>query len=78
MRTCVVCRRRAAASELIRVRADGSTGPGPGRGAWLCPGPACVADRSTVGALARALRAPFGAVELDRIRASGEFSDRTS
>ena len=28
--------------------------------------------------LARALRAPFGAVELDRIRASGEFSDRTS
>ena len=30
----------------------------PGRGAWLCPDPACAALAARKGAWARALRAP--------------------
>ncbi|HWG99461.1 MAG TPA: YlxR family protein [Pilimelia sp.] len=66
MRTCVGCRRRAPASELLRVTAV-SAGAGfqllpdpartmPGRGAHLHPDPACLALAERRRAFGRALR----------------------
>jgi predicted RNA-binding protein YlxR (DUF448 family) len=76
MRTCVGCRTRAPAAELLRVRRepDGSVevGSGPGRGAWLCAPPrglACLDRALHRGALARALRGPVPAATTARLRA---------
>ncbi len=76
VRTCVGCRRRAPASELVRVRCtdDGNlaVGPGDGRGAWLCRPPdgvACLDDATKRGALGRALRAPISGAEVAALRA---------
>ena len=65
-RTCVGCRRRAPASELLRIVAvedgDGfrlrpdATRRLPGRGAHLHPDPACLALASKRRAFGRALR----------------------
>ncbi|HET8658294.1 MAG TPA: YlxR family protein [Micromonosporaceae bacterium] len=62
-RTCVGCRRRAPASELLRVVADehGVAVPDParrrpGRGASLHPDPACLALAERRRAFGRALR----------------------
>lgn len=61
VRTCVSCRRRAAAGELVRLWDDGErirTGPRPGsRGAWLCWAARCIerADKAP-GLLRHALR----------------------
>ena len=76
IRTCIGCRRRTHAAELVRVRRrpDGSLdlGPGPGRGAWLCGSPSTVdcfeaAIRRT--ALTRALRAEIADDEIEKMRA---------
>ena len=67
VRTCVGCRKRAQASELLRVvavvRADGTVvlepDPArirPGRGAHLHPDPACLALAERRRAFGRALR----------------------
>jgi predicted RNA-binding protein YlxR (DUF448 family) len=76
MRTCVGCRTRAPATELVRVRRgpDGSVdiGAGPGRGAWLCAPPRgrdCLDRALHRGALARALRVPIEAPTSARLRA---------
>lgn len=71
MRTCVGCRKRGLAAELLRVVAttsgttgSGSTalavtaGHGPGRGAWLHPDDRCLAAAIRRRAFARALRIP--------------------
>jgi uncharacterized protein len=68
VRTCVGCRQRAPAAELLRVVvAPDSTGhlvvPDPrrrmpGRGAWLHPTGACVELAVRRRAFARALRVP--------------------
>jgi predicted RNA-binding protein YlxR (DUF448 family) len=63
VRTCVGCRRRAPADQLRRVvrTADGGLEVGrdrPGRGAWVCPDPACAALAARRAAWTRALRAP--------------------
>ncbi len=66
VRTCVVCRTARPQDELLRVLAQGSAlvaDPGsrlPGRGAYLCPRPACLQGAGDRGgaALRRALRAP--------------------
>jgi len=63
-RTCVACRRRRPRGSLIRI----VRGPGgeacfdhdarlPGRGAWVCAEPGCVAGLAPAP-LARALRGP--------------------
>ena len=63
-RTCLGCRRQRPRAELIRiVREPGGgacfdlEGTLPGRGAWVCPSPACL-DAVTPGALGHVLRAP--------------------
>jgi uncharacterized protein len=66
-RTCVGCRRRRAAVELIRCQArDGRLvvveRPEAGRSAYLCPDAACLEQARKRRAFARALRA---AVEMD-------------
>lgn len=64
VRTCVGCRQRAAKSELFRVVADGEvlvadpTGRRGGRGAYLHPAAACLAQAERRRVLARALRVP--------------------
>ncbi|WP_042215443.1 YlxR family protein [Demequina mangrovi] len=62
MRTCVGCRGRASRSVLVRVvQVDGRAVVDehrrmPGRGAWLHPDPACLAQALKRRALPRALR----------------------
>jgi predicted RNA-binding protein YlxR (DUF448 family) len=75
-RTCVGCRRVAAAHTLVRVRTapDGglAVGPGAGRGAWFCTAPRTVEclDRALrKGALAKALRRPVATNHADDLRA---------
>ena len=67
IRTCIGCRQRAAAAELLRVVAAGSTEnlvvPDPrhraaGRGAWVHRDAGCVALAERRRAFARALRVP--------------------
>jgi len=62
-RTCLGCRRTRPRAELIRIaRGPDETacfdveGRLPGRGAWVCPAPACV-DAISPGALGHVLRA---------------------
>lgn len=62
-RTCLGCRVVRPKPELVRlVRGpDGVVRPdarGPGRGAYVCPDPRCVAQALERGRLARAFRAP--------------------
>ena len=61
-RTCVGCRRVAASDDLVRLTVrDGVVQLGDrhplGRGAWLCPEPACLEQAMRRRALERALRA---------------------
>ncbi len=51
---------------------DGSlrTGPGAGRGAWLCAGSVdCFARATGRGALAYALRRPLSSTDVESVRA---------
>lgn len=66
MRTCVGCRKRELAVELLRVVAVSGNGNEavtvdragnlPGRGAWLHPAPACLQAATRRRAFVRALR----------------------
>ncbi|WP_308729364.1 YlxR family protein [Actinopolyspora mortivallis] len=63
IRTCIGCRTRTWASDLLRVVAeDGSRAVPdprrrrPGRGAWLHPDPACLRSAERRRAFSRALR----------------------
>jgi predicted RNA-binding protein YlxR (DUF448 family) len=64
IRTCIGCRRRAPATELVRLVAiDGRVRPGPragqtGRGASIHPRETCVATAVQRRAFARAFRLP--------------------
>ena len=64
MRTCVGCKKRAVAGELLRVVAqDGRLVADtrrrlPGRGAWLHPEPECLAKAERRRAFPRALKVP--------------------
>jgi uncharacterized protein len=74
-RTCVGCRSRAPAADLLRVVArDGVAVPDParrlpGRGAHLHPDPACLDQADRRRALPRALRVP-GPLDLGALRAA--------
>ncbi|MGO9343700.1 MAG: YlxR family protein [Acidimicrobiales bacterium] len=74
LRTCVGCRKVAAAEELYRVVAgpSGDIQIGrnlPGRGAWICRGSKKCVDRAlSKGGLARALRTKLDGGQMDRLR----------
>ena len=68
MRQCLGCREMRAKRELIRVvrSPEGEVsldfkGKKPGRGAYLCPDPACLARARKSKALERAFSAPIPA-----------------
>lgn len=69
-RQCLACRSRAAKSRLLRLAVvDGTVAVDPlarrpGRGAYLCPRPSCVAAalRRDAAAIRRALRVAGGSV----------------
>jgi predicted RNA-binding protein YlxR (DUF448 family) len=63
VRTCVGCRRKAGKSELVRLVWQQAcvvdlAQREPGRGAYLHPGPACLALAVRRRSLGRALRVP--------------------
>ena len=65
-RQCMGCRERKAKKELIRVvrGTDGIVsldfgGKLNGRGAYLCPDPACLKKAQKTGALERSLEVPI-------------------
>lgn len=65
VRTCIGCRRQQPKAALVRLvrRADGRvgvdhSGAAPGRGAYICPGRACVEAALKRGRLAHAFREP--------------------
>ena len=66
MRQCVGCREMKPKKELIRVvrSTEGAVsldfrGKLPGRGAYVCPDPACLAKARKTKALERAFSAPL-------------------
>ena len=78
-RTCIGCRERATKVELLRVTrgsdADGRaivvpdlTGTAPGRGAYLHPSTACLAQAERRRAFGRALRHTEGSLSLSELR----------
>ncbi|MDQ6849073.1 MAG: YlxR family protein [Actinomycetota bacterium] len=79
MRTCIGCRKRTVAAELLRVvvvPGAPDSGPvvvpdprrrAPGRGAWLHPASECVELAERRRAFARALRVP-AATDLTALR----------
>jgi len=65
VRTCVACRAARPKRELIRLVCDGqsrvradSSGTAPGRGAYVCPNPACLEAALARRRLAHAFRKP--------------------
>ncbi|QNG55652.1 YlxR family protein [Pseudonocardia petroleophila] len=74
VRTCVGCRTRAEADDLLRVVVvDGVLTPDPrrrfpGRGAWLHPDPECLHRAERRSAFPRALRVP-GKLDTAEVRA---------
>ncbi len=75
-RTCIACQEKRAKRELIRiVRTPQGTveidpkGKRPGRGAYLCPRPACW-DLLDERKLSRALKRRVSAEEIAALRAS--------
>ena len=81
LRTCVGCRKKEAAAELLRVVIDGSRSENgdvrvavpdparrlPGRGASLHPDPACLALAERRRAFGRALRVA-GVLDISPVR----------
>ena len=57
MRQCVGCRQVKPQKELFRVVPPTEGPPYPGRGAYLCPDPACLARAKKSRALERAFSA---------------------
>ncbi|MFR9730771.1 YlxR family protein [Saccharopolyspora sp. MS10] len=74
VRTCVGCRVRTSAAELLRVVAEDGVlvpdprGRRPGRGAWLHPDPRCLRLAERRRAFPRALRVS-GSLDLSAVRA---------
>ena len=73
-RQCMGCRERKAKRELIRVvRCTDSTvqldfsGKLNGRGAYICPNPACLAKAQKSKALDRSLEVPIPQEVYDRL-----------
>ncbi len=88
VRTCVGCRRKALAADLLRVVAQEVESGGfvlapdpkrrlPGRGAWLHPDPKCLSEAGRRRAFGRALRVSgsLDSSELDRLIAAVGMSE---
>ncbi|WP_312859131.1 YlxR family protein [Pseudonocardia xinjiangensis] len=77
VRTCIGCRSRSTADDLLRVVVvDGVLTPDPrrrlpGRGAWLHPVPECLDRAERRSAFPRALRVP-GPLDTGPVRAGIE------
>ncbi len=74
MRQCMGCRERLSKKDMIRVvrRTDGGvqldfSGKLNGRGAYICPNPACLKKARKAGSLARALEVPIPEEVYDRL-----------
>jgi len=62
LRTCIACRAKAPAPDLIRVGRSGTSATiwnGSGRSAYICTNERCIADAMRKGRLERALRTPI-------------------
>jgi predicted RNA-binding protein YlxR (DUF448 family) len=76
-RTCIGCRRRLSAGDLVRIvwsASDGCIliGAGhPGRGAWLCPTADCVDAAKQGRAFGRALRADIPHETIEALLSDG-------
>jgi len=62
-RSCVGCRRKRAQADLVRLHLEAGrvrlARPGaPGRGAYLCPDPACLETAGKRRSFGRAFRGP--------------------
>lgn len=70
-RTCIGCRKKRSASELVRLGTSSDGSPvrwtGSGRSAYVCPEPECFALAFGKGRLARALRRSFDAKDLEAL-----------
>jgi len=87
VRTCIGCRKRELAVELLRVVAVGGNGLQavtvdtarklPGRGAWLHPTQACLDVAIRRRAFARALRIT-GSPDITAVREYFETSERST
>lgn len=73
-RQCMGCRERKAKRELIRVvrATDGTvsldfSGKANGRGAYLCPDPACLKKAQKARSLERSLEVPIPDLVYDRL-----------
>ncbi|MEC8024820.1 MAG: YlxR family protein [Myxococcota bacterium] len=78
LRTCIGCRRKAAAAEMIRFALDENgvlsvdyRGVAPGRGAWICPDPRCLQQAVKRNAFKRSFRRR---VSYDPVSLPGEVS----
>ena len=78
-RTCVGCRETKAKKDLIRIvrTPEGvietdRTGRKNGRGAYLCPGTACLEKALKNGGLAAAFKMRIGSETAERLRAEAE------
>lgn len=74
-RTCIGCGTVRPKRELVRlVRTPAGpvvldkTGKLSGRGAYVCPDPACIQRAMTLGRLAERLKADAGQIDLDQLR----------
>ncbi|HHW08863.1 MAG TPA: YlxR family protein [Firmicutes bacterium] len=74
-RTCVGCRQVKAKKELLRVVRDplgvisiDPTGKRAGRGAYICPSPACLEKAIAGKRLERALERPIDAALLETLK----------
>ena len=79
MRQCLGCREMKAKRELIRVvrSPEGEIsldfrGKKPGRGAYVCPSPACLAKARKSKALERAFSTPIPAEVYEALEAQME------
>ncbi|QCQ90725.1 YlxR family protein [Rhodococcus sp. SGAir0479] len=88
VRTCVGCRQKGLATDLLRVVAQEGESGGfllrpdpkrrlPGRGAWLHPDPKCLSEAGRRRAFGRALRVSgsLDSSELDRLIGAGESAE---
>ena len=70
LRRCVGCRTVRPQRELLRLSARGAelvTGPGPGRGCYLCRDRKCAEKAVKGGRIARALKGRVAEPALDRL-----------
>ena len=82
MRQCLGCREMKPKKELIRVvrSPEGELsldfrGKKPGRGAYLCPDPACLARAKKSRAIGRALSAQVGPAVWEALEAQMKAGD---